>query len=252
MNKKALLGISMAIALLGATACGDDGDADGADAADAAAEEQIPGQEDLPEPDIEDIPDVVATVNGTDILRDEFVATYEAQFQQAAMQSQMSGEPVDQAQLKEQTADNMINTELLDQEAEGRGVEVSESDIDNTLDDLAAENGLESAEEFMDALKEQGMEEDEVFAQLETQVKLESLVADEAGDIEPTEEELQELYEQAEAQQEQLGEEGSELPPFDEIKPQLEEQAKTEKEAEVVQALIGDLRENADITVNLS
>ncbi|NDL57133.1 SurA N-terminal domain-containing protein [Phytoactinopolyspora mesophila] len=252
VNRKVLLGIGLAVALFGAAACGDSDDAGNGETGEAVADEEVPGQEDIPQPDIEGIPDIVATVNGQDILKEEFVTTYEAQFEQMAMQSQMSGEPVDEEQLKEQTAENMINSELLNQEAENRGVEVSESDLDETLEELATENGLGSADEFMAALNEQGMEEEEIMSQLETQVRLDSLITEEAGDIEPTEEELQELYDQAEAQQEELGEEGSELPPFDEVKPQLEEQAKADKESEVVQALIGDLRENADVTVNLS
>ncbi|MGO3289818.1 MAG: SurA, partial [Brachybacterium sp.] len=40
-------------------------------------------QPQMPEADVSDVPDVVATVNGEDITKDEFTAIYEGQFQQA-------------------------------------------------------------------------------------------------------------------------------------------------------------------------
>ncbi|WP_166355674.1 SurA N-terminal domain-containing protein [Phytoactinopolyspora limicola] len=250
MSRKLLLAAGLAAILVGTAACGSDDDTPSA-ADDAPDQAEVPGAEEVPEPDLDGIPDVVAVVNGEEILRDEFVTNYESRYQQLAMQAQMSGEPVDQDQLKDQTAQSMVDTELLVQEADGRGLTVSDSDIDETLDGLAVQNGMESADDFLAALAEQGVSEDEVFSQLEVQVKVDHLLLDEAGDIEPTEEELMELYEEAEAQQEEMGDAGSELPPFDEVRPQLEEQARAEAENETVQSLINDLREGAEITVNL-
>lgn len=241
MHKKMLLGTALAAALFAVAACGDSDD--GGDT--PTEEETATEQQQLPEPDVEDVPDVVATVNGNDIPKDEFVSIYEGQFQQMAQQAQMTGQEVDQDQLKQQTVDGMVDTELLTQEADERGFSVSEKDINDTLADLAEQNGMGSADEFMGALKEQGMEEPEVKSRVEIQVKIEQLIADEAGDIQPSDKELKELYD---TQKEQMGETA---PPFAEMKPQLEEQAKAQKESEVAQTLVGDLRENADISVNL-
>jgi hypothetical protein len=247
VNKKSLIASFFIVPLLAVAACSDSEEEGNGD----PAEENPLEQEGMPEqPDLEGIPDVVAVVNGNEILREDFVTAYEAQFEQFAMQAQMTGEEIDEDQLKEQTAESLVDNELLVQEADSRGFEATDEDMDETLEELAQQQGLESADDFMDALAEQGMEEGEVRSQLEVQVKLEQLVEDEAGDVEPTEEELRELYEQIEAQQEQMGE-GEELPPFDEIRPELEEQAAAENEGEAIQALIGDLREGADVDLNL-
>ena len=249
MNKKLLVGLGLAVSLFGVAGCTGAGESgEGEPSPDNGGTEQ----EGAPQgPDLEGIPDVVAEVNGEEISKDEFVSLYEGQFQQLQAQSQSTGEELDQEQLRVQTAEVMVDTELLIQEADGRNFEASQEDVDTALDELATANQLESADEFLAAIKEQGTDEAEVMTQLETQVKLDRLIAEEAGDTEPTEEELQALYDQAAAQQEEVGEEGAELPPFDDVRPQLVEQAVTVKESEAYETLVADLREDADVTVNL-
>lgn len=211
-------------------------------------------QPEMPKPDLEGIPDVVAEVNGEKITKEEFETTYEGQFQQASMQSMMSGQELDQDQLKKQIAEALIGQKLLIQEADRSGMDASDEDINEILDGLVKQNKLESKDELMAALEEQGMGEKEVMSQLEMQVKVDKLIARESGDIKPTDKELKELYEQFTAQQKQMGgEDGeeAEVPSFDEMKPDLEAQVKNQKEAEASQLLVKKLREDADVTNNL-
>ena len=215
----------------------------------AATEEGSAEQPEMPEPDLEGVPDVVAEVNGEEIAKEEFESAYTGQFQQMAMQAQMSGEEVDQAQLKEQVAESLVAQELLIQETEKQELTASEEQTTAALEALAQQNGLESSKEFLAALKEQGISEEEVMKQVEAQVKIEQLIAAETGEVKPTDEELKTFYEQAQAQQEQAG--GEELPAFEEVKPQLEEQVKMQKEGEATQTLVAQLREEADVTINL-
>ncbi|MPV36364.1 SurA N-terminal domain-containing protein [Georgenia subflava] len=264
MLKKTLLGVGLALSLFGVAACGSADQEASRGATSSATEQQSPGaagqapgageQPEMPEPDLAGIPEVVAEVNGEQIGKEDFVAAYEGQFQQMAMQAQMAGEDLDQDQLKKQTAENLVGTELLVQEADRRELTATQEQMDSTLDELAQQNGLGSAEEFLNALGEQGMPEDEVRAQLEMQVKLDQLVAEEAGDTAPTEDELRALYDQMVGQQEQLapeGGEGAETPPFEEMRPQLEQQLRSQKEGEAAQALVGELREGADVTIHV-
>src|SRR5690625_1324345 len=263
MRKKALLGAALAITLFGVAACGDEGSGADQEASseDQSTEQQLPEQEgqdpqqpELPEPDLEGIPDVVAEVNGKKIDKEEFEAAYESQFQQMMMQAQMTGEEINQDELKASTAENLVGNELLTQEAENRKITASKEQVDDTLQEMAEANGMESGEEFIAALAEQGMAEDEVMDQLETQVEIEQLIAEEAGDTEPTEAELQELYEQSAAQQEQAAGEGGEageMPAFEEVEDQLKEQVKAQKEGEAMQALVDSLRDKGDVTVHL-
>lgn len=254
LRMKWLLGLVLAVVLVGVSACGGGNGSDEGEASDpAASQEQAEGQaEGSPDADVEDVPEVVAEVNGEEIDRDEFVEAYELQLRQAATQAQASGQEVDQDQLKEQVAESLVSTELLVQEADQRDITVSEQDVEQTLQELAAQNGLDSVDAFVDALGQEGMDRDEVDYQVRTQMRIEQLVADEAGDITVTKQDARALYDQLVAQQEQSGAQGGQqMPPFPQVRPDLEEQVKSQKENQVAQRLLGDLREAADITVNL-
>ncbi|MBG6218303.1 hypothetical protein IWX75_002784 [Arthrobacter sp. CAN_A6] len=211
-------------------------------------------QEELPEPDLEGIPEVVAEVNGKQILKEKFTASYEGQFQQLAMQSQQSGQEVDQDQLKAQTADTLIGSELLVQEVEKRGIEASTEEIDASWAELVESSQLGSKEEVIAAIAEQGIDEAEVTSQVEDQVGVDKLIAEEAGDTTATEAELQALYDQVKAQQAEAGgQEGqeTEFPAFEEARPALEEQVRGQKEADAAEALVSALREEADVVVHI-
>ena len=218
----------------------------------AGNNEAAVGGEEMPEPDLEGIPDVVAEVNGEEIHKEDFEAAFAGQYQQAAMQAQMMGQPVDEEMIKEQVLESMVGMELLIQEAENSGFEATEEEKEELLENIAEQNGL-SRDEFLAALEEQGMDEEEVMSQLETQVKIDQLIARETGDIEPTDEELEEAYDMMVEQQEAMAEEGEEtdIPSFEEIKPQLEEQLKAQKQSEATQMLVEELREDADVTIHL-
>ncbi|CAB4939935.1 unannotated protein [freshwater metagenome] len=197
------------------------------------------------------IPDVVAEVNGEEVTKDEFVPIYEAQLEQATTQSQMTGEAPDEEALKKATLDDLVDTELLAQEAEARGIEVTDEDVDAELTSLAEQNGMQTGEELLEAIAQQGMDEETARAQVETQVLIEQLVEDESGPFEPTEKELRAIYDDAKKQQAQSGQDGQQIPPFAEVREQIVEQARAQETGSVAGGLVEDLREAAEITVNL-
>src|SRR5690625_3664529 len=237
-----MLSFLLAIAVL--SACGNKDDAGEKDA------EKSDQEAELPEPDLDNIPSVVAEVNGEEISKDDFVGMYQQQFQLQMMQAQMSGQEVDEDNLKKQTAEGMVDQRLLMQEANNRFSDVSEEDIDQLINDLIEQFGLESKKEMFEQFEKQGINDKELMSDIEKKVKVEQLIAEEAGDVDQTDEELKDAYEEIKAQQEeQENEEGQELPDFDEIKDQLKSHLKQQKEAEKVQEIINKLRENADITL---
>ncbi len=253
-RNRTVLGLSLAAATIALGACGggDSSSEKTGAAEEPTSQESSEGTEGASEPDLEGIPDVVAEVNGEEVTKDEFVVLYQAQFQQAAMQAQAGGEKPDEDALKEQTADTLVDTTLLTQEADARGIEVTDEDLDAELTTLAKQNQMKDGDELIAALEKQGTTEDEARDQLESQVMIEELVADEAGTIEPTEQELRTIYAQAKKQQAaQKGGQKQEIPPYAEVRAQIVEQAKSDKMAEVAQTLVDDLREDADITINL-
>lgn len=202
---------------------------------------------------MEGVPEVVAEVNGKKITREEFAVVYQAQFQQATAQAQTSGQEPDQDALKQQTAQGLVDTELLRQEAGARGIEASAKAVDRQLASVAKENQLPSAQALLDALKEQGTSERQARRQAQTQLLVEGLVVDEAvGKIKPTERELRTLYRQVKQQQSQSGQQGGQaVPPFDQVRAQVEEQAVSQEQGRIAQSLVEKLTEDADITINL-
>ncbi len=243
---------TLAAAVLSLAACGGGGSDDGDAAGDSSSQEQT-GDAASSGADLEGIPDVVAEVNGEEITKEEFAPLYEARLQQATAQAQMGGQKPDEKALQKQTADNLIDTELLSQEAESRGIEVTDEDVDTELDTLAKQNQLGSADELLKALDDQGTTEDQARAQVETQVMVERLVDDEAGPAKVTEQDLRTLYRQAKQQAQQQAQAGQEqdIPPYDEVEGQLRDQAEADHVGTVAQGLIEDLRKDADITNNL-
>lgn len=249
----------VAVAALAACSADNDGAGDTASqtAGDAAAATSAaPGAEGAAaaaEPDLTGLPEVVATVNGEDISKDDFVSAYEPQFEQSAAQAQQAGSEVDQADLKQQTLDFMINNLLLRQAANDEGIEISDSEVDADIEELAASNGAASAKDFLATLEEQGFTEDEVRDEVENQLKIEKYLT-EAADVEqPSGAEIRDLYDQLSARQESSAEDpaAATIPAFDEVESQLEQQLLQEAQSEAVDGILSDLRAEADITSNL-
>lgn len=264
LKRKWRLAVVAAGSLLIAAGCsvpGDGGDESAPEdqpaSEQAAGEEAGPAGEDAGQgqsgPNTDDIPDPVAEVNGTEISKDEFVTVFEGQYQQMAMQSQASGQQVDENQLRQQTAESLVGTELLGQEASNRDIEVSDEEVDESLVEFAETNQV-STDEFIAAMGEQGLDEDDVMTEIEDQLRIEKLIAEEYGEFEASDEEIEAAYQQVQEQQSMMGGQqggGQELPPLEEVRGQLEEQMKAEEDAQNMQTLVSELREGADVTVHV-
>lgn len=249
-------------AIVTLTGCSDDqgasgaSDAGGSGASDAGGQQQPAasdggGEQAMPEADTSDVPDVVAEVNGQKISKDEFVTTYEPQFQQASQQQQQSGQEVDQTELKKQVANQLVDNQLLLQAANDSGIEPTTKDVDSTLEEIAKQNNLGSADEVVSALEQQGMSEEDVRQDAADQFALTTYIEEEADVQEPSEEELKAQYEQLVQQQSQSGGQQGEVPPFEDVKGQLAEQATAQQQNEAATQIAKDLREKGDVTINL-
>lgn len=256
-TKRWLLGLAMSVSVVALAACGSQGD-EAKPKESSAAAEQSPGadsaQDQQGKPNTKDIPKVVAEVNGEKILKDDFVPLFETQYQQMQMQAQQSGQPVDEKDLKKQTVENLVSTEVLVQEADKRKIDVSDKDIDKGLKE-SAKSGQMSEKDFLKAMKDQGMDEENVRSELKNQLKIEGLVEDEYGEFEVSGEEIGQAYEQAKSQQEQMAQQGGqgqqEMPPIEDMRPQLKEQVKNQKSQEATQKYAKKLRKQADVTIHL-
>ncbi len=230
----------------------DDSQSAGGDAS-AATSEAPPGEAAAPEADLEGLPEVVAEVDGEEISREDFVQAYEAQFQQATQQAGQTGTEVDQDALKQETVENLVNNLLLVQAADAADISPSEEEVEATLGELASSNGAASAQEFLTALEGQGFTEAEVREEIGNQLKIEQYITEEADIEAPSEDEVRDLYDSIAGQEGPEGADaaGQTLPPFEQVQPQLQQQLEQEAQSDAVQAVLEDLRENADITNNL-
>ncbi|QZY29113.1 SurA N-terminal domain-containing protein [Nocardioides coralli] len=238
---KKTLALALVLLLAGGTAWGVLASRDDSEPAPAAE-----GSAGVP-----DVPDVVAEVNGTEIPEADFVEAYRAREQALARQAQASGggEQPGAEQLTDEVVQSLVNEELLSQEAERRGIDPTDQQVEATLTELAGQSGLASAEELVSALEKQGLDSEEIDEQATQQTRFDLLVADEAGEVAASDKEVRALYDQL--SQQSGGQGGQQVPPLKQIRPQLEAQVASQKESEAARALLDSLREDAEITLHV-
>lgn len=251
MKNKWIASLALVAALALTSACSTQGEPEtpASESTGAAASSSTQGSE-APTAELGEVPDVVAVVNGEKITKADFIRIYEGQFQQISVQAQMAGQTVDQAQLRKQTAEGLVNTELLIQQAAKKKIFATSKDLDAALKDVAASNKLE-VKAFLETMAKQGLDENAVRAQLRTQLQVERLIAKEVGDFTPDEKELKAAYEIVKQQAAADPATAKKLPTFKEIKSELSQQLKLQKEASAVKTYVEKLRKDAKIEMNM-
>ncbi|GAA4062997.1 SurA N-terminal domain-containing protein [Amphibacillus indicireducens] len=241
MNRKWKLVTLLILAIITLAACNNNDKTEEQDSIDEI--QQI-------EPDLSGIPDTVAEVNGQAISKERFELTYLSQFQQVALEAQLTGQAFDQEQFKQELAESMIDLELLIQEADRRQFVATDDDIDQMVTTLVEESHLESDQALYELYEGQGMSRDQLRAELTHQIKLDQLINDQAKNLQVTEEQIVELYEELIIVYEEMEQDG-ELPPMEEIRPDLESQIRFQEENLLIIELIEQLRGDAEIKNNL-
>lgn len=251
MKKKLAAALVLVASLSIVTACSASAEPEAGPSASASAPASPGAEANAPTPDLSGVPDVVATVNGEKIPKADFIRIYEGQFQQVVLQAQMSGQELDQAQLRKQTAEGLVSTELLIQEAARKKIFATQKDQERALADVAKDNNMDS-DEFLKSMEAQGIDEESVRAQLRTQLEVERLIANELGDFKPTEAELKAAYDVFLQRQKAKGTPANtEIPKFDQVKDELSGQLELQKEAAAVKTYVEKLRKDADVTMNM-
>jgi peptidyl-prolyl cis-trans isomerase SurA len=252
LKKKLAMGFGVCALAFGLAACG--GEEETTQEVDPTQEEPVASEEpegiEHPEQemgsmiDTEDIPDVVATVNGEDIEKEMYVTTIEQQAMQVAMQGidLESAEGVEYVEgLKDQVLDQIINSMLIADAASNEGLEVTEEEIDNGITELMTQNGLESKEQLQELLEAQGVQMDEFRDDVANNVKSSKYMEQKVAEIEISDEEIQTFYDEEIVA---ALEDESELPSLEEVSSDIEYQLQ-------VDSLILTLKENSDVTINI-
>ncbi|WP_203553168.1 SurA N-terminal domain-containing protein [Bacillus sp. B15-48] len=183
--------------------------------------------------------DVVATVNGDEILRKDYNHEFELTKSTYA-QMGIQFDDLDDAtkeELEMVVLNQLINTRLVLQSSESDGIAIEQNEIDTELNRIKSQ--FEDDQQYEDALKEMSITEEELIKQVREQLMIGTYFDNKIGDISVSEEDIQTLYNEYKGQAESLEQEAE---PLETLKPQLEQQALAEKQNVKVSELIEELR----------
>ncbi|MFW6071084.1 MAG: tetratricopeptide repeat protein [Candidatus Bipolaricaulota bacterium] len=157
---------------------------------------------------------VALVVNGDEIKESEFQNTYDNLMQrQESLYSQLDRDfssmlegasgKLFELRIKSQAVDSLIEGALIDQKAEERGIQISDGEVnsryDDQLDSLLEQQGW-TLDQLKSALSSQGRTYDEFESTMKddirTQLSREKLRDQVIGEIDPTEEDLRNYYEE--------------------------------------------------------
>lgn len=177
---------------------------------------------------------IVAQVNEHEITGQYYNSFYI----QTKMKLHQFGEDTDDKEVvKDQTLEELIAHELLRQEAESKGIKVSEEELDSEFEQLK----IESGEQLTDYLKEFDLTEDAFKDQMEYSLVLNEYLTKELPVEEVPDEDAKELY------KELTKDDKKEVPEFSEVKGVLKEQIAQQKQQEALQGKLASLKKDAKI-----
>ena len=186
-----------------------------------------------------DASSVVLVINGEEVTGETYNDTY---FNTKRYMMQNSQDVSDTDLIKQQTLTTLKSYTLLRQDAEERGIEVTDQDVTEALKDTKAQ--FESEKAYETALTQLAYTEENFKQSLKEQL-LQQMYMDEVIETEDvTEEEINEFYGLLE---EQL----DETPPLDEVRDQIVMQIEQSKLQQAFLAQIEKLNEAAEIEENL-
>lgn len=184
--------------------------------------------------------EVVAVVNGVELLREQFNET-RGQIAQAAQQQGLTPDTegaVDQ--INDQAIETLVNTELLLQAADEANVTVEDGAVESQMQEII--NSVGGEDQLASSLEEVGLTEEGLREELAQEALLQAYLDANLGEFTATEEEINAMYEQA-------SQAGSSLPPLEEVRDQVEQQVILTKRQEATSQLIEQLRAEAEVEV---
>ncbi|WP_246942997.1 SurA N-terminal domain-containing protein [Bacillus pinisoli] len=189
---------------------------------------------------------VLATVNGKEILKSDYdliledtIATYA---EQGVDVNTLDDET--KKKLRNQLLDQLINTELLLQQAEKEGIQTEDESVNERLDEMKAQ--FEDEEKFNEALEENNITEVALKERIKNEMQISTYLENSIGEVTVSEEEITKVYDQYKQAMESQEQEVQEL---DAIKDQLEQQAVIQKRQEKISELIEQLRADNEIKI---
>lgn len=180
--------------------------------------------------------EVVLIVNGEEVHGDIYNVVY-LDFKRYATEED---QPIDDDMLKTQTIDSLTQQTLVKQDATDRGIVVTEQEVNQALEDT--KDQFESEEDYFEALRVIGYTEDTFIKLLENQLIQQLYMETLIGDMEVSDEEVEEFYDI-------LTEQMDDAPPLEEVRPQIEQELISNIANRTYAEQIERLESNADIDV---
>ncbi|MCM2674622.1 SurA N-terminal domain-containing protein [Alkalicoccobacillus plakortidis] len=246
MYNKFVLGISAFALAVGLAACSGDSDenADSTNEQPDQADEQTE-EASVAQTNFDDIPDVIATINGVDLSKDEFVSQYNTAKQNQMMMggaADPESTEVDEA-IKDQTVDLLVNSELLVQASNEEDIEISDEEANEQLDQLKAVNQIESDEDLEAILSQQDTTVDEFREEIKESMKPQKYIEQKAQIEEPTDEEIEAKYDEFASATEE------DVPELEEVRDDIVAQIKSEQTNEAAEGIINELKEQGEVEI---
>ncbi|RAK09849.1 SurA-like protein [Halanaerobium saccharolyticum] len=208
---------------------------------------------------------VVATVNGEEITSQQLaqqanvnqilqqVSQVDQQLAQLLASSEAGNTVLEE--LQKAKLDNLIDNVLLRQAAEESDITLSQAEKDEIYQQqkqsILQQNQM-NEEQFQSILEQQGYENEAAYKEEfsnNPQIKINKLIEEEVvANIEISEEELQQAYDENE---EAFAQSGQEDTSFESLKPQLEQMLRQQKQNQAIQEYLEQLREDAEIEKNI-
>ncbi|WP_087974466.1 SurA N-terminal domain-containing protein [Oceanobacillus rekensis] len=233
MNKLLMLLITITVAITLAACGNDDTDTEESEKkSEATTSEQAQQELEITEEEKLAEDTSVAIVNGEEINGTDYNPIYS---QVKSTMYQYGQDVSDLNMIKNQTVDILIDQALVKQDAEAKGIEVTEEEAQEELNTIK-ESGNE--EDFAALLEQYNMTEEDFKKQLMDDLLTIQYV--EEFDATVSDEEIQEYYDQLKEQNEEIGE-------LEEVEEQIREILVNEKQSEQLRAKVEELKEGAEI-----
>ena len=144
--------------------------------------------------------------------------------------------------LKQQILQDMISEILLVQYGKEQGIEAKQETVESEYERIIAQ--FPSEKEFLKNLSAQGISIEDAQRVIIQDLIIQQVIEQQAAqnNIEISEQEIQQAYDEAIAQ-------GAQVPPLEEAKPQITNFLRQQKIGQLINTLLGQLREKASIEI---
>jgi len=196
---------------------------------------------------------VAATVNGEDISLEVFEAAVDRMvlgYQQQGFNFEGEAGEVALEEIRQQVINSLIQEEVLLQESKQKGYEASQEAVEEEFEGI--KSGFESEEDFKAALELNKFTEESLKNMIANDMQIRAFLENEIQEVDVTEDEIREVYDEYKAlweSQNEESEEDTEIPSFEEVKVAIENQIKEDKEQQQFGKIIEELMEKSEIEI---